>query len=102
VSEREFDLIVISEVLYDLTISELEHLVQQLRSSLRPSGEIILVHNRWTGMLLPQWLQRLISVLSKANRRHDRLIALLSDFARILRHEQHSEYPLDLLRQIES
>jgi SAM-dependent methyltransferase len=59
---ESFDLIVISEVCYYLTGSELEHLVQRLRSSLRPSGEIILVHNRWTGMLLPQWLQRLIPV----------------------------------------
>jgi len=88
-----FDLIVIS--------SELNLLVQRLRSSLRPSGEIILVHNRWTGTLLPRWLQRSIPVLSKANRRHDRLIALVSDFARVIGHEQHNEYRLDLLRRIE-
>jgi SAM-dependent methyltransferase len=98
---ESFDLIVISEVCYYLTVSELNLLVQRLRSSLRSSGEIILVHNRWTGMLLPQWLQRFIPVLSKANRRHDRLIALVSDFARVIRHEQHNEYRLDLLRRIE-
>src|SRR3979411_2505480 len=80
---ESFDLIVISEVLHYLTVSELERLVQRLRSSLQPSGEVILVHHRWTGMLLPEWLQRSIPVLSKANRRHDRLIALLSDFARV-------------------
>ncbi len=96
-----FDLIVISEVFYYLTVSELNLLVQRLRSSLRPSGEIILVHNRWTGTLLPRWLQRSIPVLSKANRRHDRLIALVSDFARVIGHEQHNEYRLDLLRRIE-
>ena len=98
---ESFDLIVISEVLHYLTVSELERLVQRLRSSLRPSGEIILVHHRWTGMLLPEWLQRSIPVLSKANRRHDRLIASVSDFARVLHHEQHDEYRLDLLRRIE-
>ena len=98
---ESFDLIVISEVLHYLTVSELERLVRRLRSSLRPSGEIILVHHRWTGMLLPEWLQRSIPVLSKANRRHDRLIASVSDFARVLRHEQHDEYRLDLLRRIE-
>jgi SAM-dependent methyltransferase len=98
---ESFDLIVITEVLYDLTISELEHLVQRLRSSLRPSGEIILVHHRWTGMLLPEWLQRSIPVLSKANRRHDRLIALVSDIARVFHHAQHDQYRLDLLRRVE-
>jgi SAM-dependent methyltransferase len=98
---ESFDLIVISEVLFYLTVSELERLVQRLRSSLRSSGEIILVHNRWTGMLLPKWLQRSIPVLSKANRRHDRLIALVSDFARVIGHQQHNEYRLDLLRRIE-
>jgi SAM-dependent methyltransferase len=96
-----FDLIVISEVFYYLTVSELNQLAQRLRSSLAPSGEILLVHNRWTGMLLPQWLQRSIPVLSKANRRHDRVIALISDFARVISHEQHNEYRLDLLRRIE-
>jgi trans-aconitate methyltransferase len=98
---ESFDLIVISEVFYYLTVSELDLLVQRLRSSLRPSGEIILVHNRWTGTLLPQWLQRSIPVLSKTSRRHDRLITLVSDFARVIRHEQYSEYRLDLLRSIE-
>jgi SAM-dependent methyltransferase len=98
---ESFDLIVISEVLHYLTVSEVNRLVQRLRSSLRPSGEIILVHNRWTGMLLPQWLQRSIPVLSKANRRHDRLIALVNDFAHVIGHEQHDEYRLDLLRRVE-
>jgi cyclopropane fatty-acyl-phospholipid synthase-like methyltransferase len=98
---ESFDLIVISEVFYYLTVSELNLLVQRLRSSLHPAGEIILVHNRWTGTLLPQWLQRSIPVLSKTSRRHDRLIALVSDFARVIRHEQNSEYRLDLLRRIE-
>jgi SAM-dependent methyltransferase len=97
---ESFDLVVISEVLYYLTVSELDRLVQRLRSSLLPSGEIILVHNRWTGMLLPQWLQRSIPVLSKANRRHDRLIALGGDFVRVIGHEQHDEYRLDSLRRI--
>jgi trans-aconitate methyltransferase len=98
---ESFDLIVISEVLYYLTVSELERLVQRLRSSLRSSGEIILVSSRWAGMLLPKWLQRSIPVLSKANRRHDRLIALTSDFARVIGHQQHNDYRLDLLRRIE-
>jgi SAM-dependent methyltransferase len=96
-----FDLIVISEVLYYLTVSELNALAQRLRASLLPSGDIILVHNRWTGMLLPQWLQRSVPFLSKANRRHDRLIALVSDFARVTGHGQHDEYRLDSLRRIE-
>jgi hypothetical protein len=52
-------------------------------------------------MLLPKWLQRSIPVLSKANRRHDRLIALTSDFARVIGHQQHNDYRLDLLRRIE-
>lgn len=98
---ESFDLIVISEVCYYLPVSEIERLVQRLRSSLRASGEIILVHSRWTGMLLPKWLQRSIPVLSKANRRHDRLIALTSDFARVIDHQQHNDYRLDLLRRIE-
>jgi SAM-dependent methyltransferase len=98
---ESFDLIVISEVLYYLTVSELERLVERLRSSLRSSGEIILVHSRWTGMLLPKWLQRSIPVLSKANRRHDRLIALTPDFARVIGHQQHNDYRLDVLRRIE-
>ena len=98
---ESFDLIVISEVFYYLTVSELNQLAQRLRSSLRSSGEIILVHNRWTGMLLPQWLQRSIPVLSKANRRHDRLIALVSDFARVIGHQHHNDFRLDLLRRIE-
>ncbi len=97
---ESFDLIVISEVLFYLTVSEFERLVQRLRSSLRSSGEIILVHSRWTG-LLPKWLQRSIPVLSKANRLHDRLIALTSDFARVIDHQQHNDYRLDLLRRIE-
>jgi trans-aconitate methyltransferase len=97
---ESFDLIVISEVCYYLTVSELNQVAHRLRSSLRPSGEIILVHNRWTGMLLPQWLQRSIPVLSKANRRHDRFSALLKDFARVVIHEQHNDYRLDLLRRI--
>jgi len=98
---ESFDLIVISEVLFYLTVSELGRLVQRLRSSLRSSGEIILVSSRWTGMLLPKWLQRSIPVLSKANRRHDRLIALTGDFARVIGHAQHNDYRLDLLRRIE-
>jgi SAM-dependent methyltransferase len=98
---ESFDLIVISEVCYYLTASEIERLVQRLRSSLRASGEIVLVHSRWTGMLLPKWLQRSIPVLSRANRIHDRLIALTSDFARLTDHQQHNDYRLDLLRRIE-
>jgi 2-polyprenyl-3-methyl-5-hydroxy-6-metoxy-1,4-benzoquinol methylase len=98
---ESFDLIVISEVCYYLTVSEIERLVQRLRSSLRASGEIILVHSRWTGMLLPKWLQRSIPVLSRANRIHDRVIALTSDFARVIDHRQHNGYRLDLLRRID-
>ncbi|MDQ6867524.1 MAG: nodulation S family protein [Pseudomonadota bacterium] len=85
-----FDLIVISEVLSYLTAAELDALVVRLRHSLAFAGEIILVHH-WRGRM--RWL-------SETNRRHGRLIALVRDFARVIRHESKKHYRLDLLHHV--
>ena len=44
--EQKFDLIVISEVAYYLTHNELHELIDKLKDSLRPQGEILCCHWR--------------------------------------------------------
>ncbi|MCJ2015136.1 class I SAM-dependent DNA methyltransferase [Methylobacterium sp. J-076] len=45
--EGAFDLILLSEVVYFLSADDVTRLVQRVRSTLRPGGDVVLVH--WTG-----------------------------------------------------
>ncbi|NDZ97320.1 methyltransferase domain-containing protein [Streptomyces sp. SID6673] len=52
--DGEFDLIVLSEILYYLTPTQLDDLVRRLPRSLSPDGEVVAVHWRHTVSVYPQ------------------------------------------------
>lgn len=87
-----FDLIVISEVVYYLSRSDLDALVVRLRQSLAPGGEIILLHHWDVRGVRLYW--------STTNRWHNRLITRARDFAKVTQHESKKDYRFDRLHRI--
>jgi cyclopropane fatty-acyl-phospholipid synthase-like methyltransferase len=89
-----FDLIMMSEVLYYLSAADFDALIERLKHAVALDGEIILVHHWAAG----GWRKR--TWFDVANRRHDRLIALLRDFTQVTQHEDTEDYRFDRLQRV--
>lgn len=83
-----FDLVVISEVLDYLGPDDLRMLAARIAESLRPGGDLVLVH--WVGKK---------SLVATAGEATDTLTAEAADALTPLRTERNRDYRLDVLRR---
>ncbi len=81
-----FDVIVLSEVGYYWTLSDLDRFVDWLRTALAPGGRLILVH--WTG---------LTDYPLTGDQVHDRIVARSEKFLGIIQRAVETAYRLDVL-----
>ena len=87
---EQFDLIVLSEVVYYLDQGDLNRLVQRVRASLKPGGDVLLVH--WTGGT---------DYPLSGDEATELFISGTADFTQVRRQEQEPQYRLDLLRRFQ-
>lgn len=86
--DERFDLIVLSEVIDYLGLDDLTALVDRLRASLEPGGDVVLVH----------WLGKKTGP-AKTEEASDRLIASARDFLAVSHAARNADYRLDVLRR---
>ena len=86
--DEMFDLVVISEVLDYLGTDDLTVLGDRLRATLRPGGDLVLVH--WVGKKAGG---------ASGNEASDALIGNVADVISVLTMQRNSEYRLDVLRR---
>jgi SAM-dependent methyltransferase len=84
--DGEFDLILLSEVVYYLDAGDLERLAGRVGGALRSDGNVVLVH--WTGET---------DYPLTGDEAADRFIAAMAETARIERTERHPGFRLDVL-----
>ena len=84
----DFDLILLSEVLYYFDRADLAAVCSSLRQTLAPAGDVVLVH----------WIGETDYPLS-GDDAVDGFIAGVLDIVRVLRRERHDRYRLDVLRR---
>lgn len=89
--DGEFDLVVLSEVLYYLDEGDLAVLAQRCRAALAPAGEIVLVH--WTG---PTNYPLTGDEAARA------FIEAMRPTVRVRSRARHPDHRLDVLRREES
>ena len=86
--DGSFDLVVMSEVIDYLGEADLASLVEKLRVSLRPGGDLLLVH----------WVAKK-GAMPRPGEATDILAALAGDMLESLRADRNSDYRLDLFRR---
>lgn len=84
--ERHFDLILLSEVLYFLSPTDIDRCASRVKSSLLPGARVLLVN----------WLGRSDDPCT-GDEAADRFIAATANFLSIARRERQPRYRLDLL-----
>jgi cyclopropane fatty-acyl-phospholipid synthase-like methyltransferase len=84
--DGDFDLILLSEVVYYLDIHDVDRLVDRVLSSIKPGGEVLLVH----------WLGETHYPLT-GDEASDHFIARLGDRMKITKQSRRTQYRLDLL-----
>lgn len=85
--DESFDLVILSEVLDYLGRTDLLMLADRLRQSLRPGGDVVLVH--WVGKKRP--------AVRTQDETTDVLIAATRDFAGLVHQTRNRDYRLDVL-----
>lgn len=84
--QGRFDLILLSEVVYYLEPTDVVRLAQQVKQSLMPAGELLLVH--WTGET---------DYPLSGDDAAEQFIAAASGFAHVVKSERAEKFRLDLL-----
>ncbi|MFE1600303.1 SAM-dependent methyltransferase [Methylobacterium sp. ID0610] len=85
---ESFDLVLLSEVVYYLDAADVAHLAARLRASLRPGGDVVLVH--WTGET---------DYPLSGDEAAETLIAAAQDFLAVTHQSRTDAYRLDVLRR---
>lgn len=89
--DAEFDLILLSEVIYYLSPDDIAYLTKQIKRTLLPAGEIVLVN--WTGET---------GTSLSGDDAVEMLIQNASTFADIVKQERGQSFRLDVLRRTSS
>ncbi len=89
--EGRFDLILLSEVVYYLTLPYVQRLARRISDGLAPGGDVVLVH--WTGETdYPLSGDDAATALTRA----------LAGIAHPIRADRHPEFRLDILRRLQA
>lgn len=84
--EGEFDLIMLSEVVYYLDVDDVAKLAARIASTLAPDGAVVMVH--WSGET---------DYPLTADQAAERLISELGDLVEVRRRDRRPQYRLDVL-----